>query len=220
MGQVKAMACESGHHVYAVASGFGLRVIPYAPYKMRHGSCGENVLEVQHGAKYAQVHPNKTGGHTSKIAEGTASLAEVVNVELGHESPTWIIEAEFYSCPFPKGYWLCSTDGQISQFELLGESDELIFFQSPKRMPPVAQLVANGQEVVRLQDDPETGWIELSYDHDGIAHRQRHQVLTRTPHNLALTVQAPSDVFDGAREAMLSMANGLRFREASDRPWR
>jgi len=198
------------HHVYAWVSGYGLTVIPHGPYRMRFGSYGDNVLEIEHGSLYARI-TAEGGGYTSQIADGTASLYDVVHIESGPEDTRWMIETTPYRCLLPADYWLCSTGNDISLFNLVGPHEALIFFQSPKRMPPVAELVGEGQTVEDMELDGEVGWIELSYTHDGVPHRQRHTVLRRRPGNLALTVQAPADHFDDARRTMETVAGSLAF---------
>jgi hypothetical protein len=49
---------------------------------MRYGPQGGNVLEVEHGEKYAEV-TAAHGGYTGKIAEGMGSLAEVLDIRPG-----------------------------------------------------------------------------------------------------------------------------------------
>jgi len=197
-------------HVFARVAGYGLVVTPYAPYRLRCGPCGDNVLEVEHGTRYARITAGK-GGYTGRIAEGTGSLFEVVDIQAGPDAADWMIETTGYRCLLPKDYWLCSTSSTVSLFDLFGPRDELLYFQSPHRLPPVSELVAPGQKVEDAGVDGDVGWIELSYSHDGVAYRQRHDVLARQPGNLALTVQAPAAAFESARETGVMVAGSLEY---------
>lgn len=197
---------QSNHHVFGTVTGYELKVIPYAPFRIRYGAYGANVLEVEHRDKYAQIIA-ENGGYRSKIAEGTESLFDVVDIESGLKKDTWMIDTSLFICHFPEGFWLYSTDGAVTPFDLVGPQNELIYFQSPRNIPKISEMVAPGQKVEDLKEEGAQKWIELSYPHDGTVYRQRHHVLN----NLILTVQAPEKVFGDAVKVANVIIESLEF---------
>lgn len=179
------------HHVLTVASGFGLRVIPYAPFRLSLGP--NHSLDVESEASgrehFARLSPEGEGGYASKLAEGTPSLGEVLEVETLGEGPGpqtdhWRLETTLFSARLPEGVKLHSTpEGDPSPFLLVAPPDLVLYCQPAHNAPPLAAMHGPGQSVVAQGPD----WVEVGYSHGGESWWQRHSIsLTE----VVVTVQA------------------------------
>ncbi len=178
------------HHVFTVISGFGLRVIPRAPYRASLGP-NSNELDVEHdspdGGRFARVVADREGGYTSKIDAATASLRDVVDVEAGPKLDRWHLDARWFLAPLPRGFALHSVAADSpSPFDLVGPNDCLIFAQSPQQVPDIATLCGPGQTIL----DRGADWLEVAYVHEGSSWWQRHQIAAVSPKQLLFTAQA------------------------------
>ena len=192
------------HHVLAVVSGHGLRVIPHAPYRIGHGPSERDVdVEVDRdGATLmARILADGTGGYRSGLAEGTPSLGAVLDVEQGPDGP-WRIETGLYTCAFPAGFVLHSVPaGSPVPFELVDPDGAMVFLQTPHRLPAITRLAGPEQHVTASGP----GWVELTYVHDGRAWWQRHEL--RPPH--VVTAQAPASLHARAAAALRAVVDSL-----------
>jgi hypothetical protein len=185
-------------HVYTVASGFGLRVVPVAaPYYFARGPVPQELdIGRRVGVKelFARLTPDH-GGYTSKVAEGTRALADVVDVVRGPAFDCWWLETTLYRIPLPEG-WQAVVEGdpkQPSVFDLWGPDGALIFVQTPRILPAPDRLCLPGQRVHARGDNAKSSWVELRYARDGGAWVQRHDVVQGL--RLVVTVQVRAESF-------------------------
>ena len=106
-----------GSHVFTVASGFGLRVIPAAaPYELATGQPPEN-LEIDRWVGdrhlFARVTPN-AGSYSSELSEATGLLNDVVDIEAGPAFTEWWLETSVYRVPLVHG-WRAIVEGAPDQ---------------------------------------------------------------------------------------------------------
>ena len=183
-------------HVFAVASGFGLRIIPIAPpYEFALGP-ETNQLDISrqtpHGRRFARLTPD-AGGYSSEIAHGTPSLADVVEVVRGPAHDSWWIDTSVYRILLPPD-WKVNVSGDPTAptvFDLFGAGDAMMFVQSPQSVPDPDQLCAPGQRIHAQGSDAWSRWIELRYWNGESEWVQRHDILRVGRVACVLTLQAP-----------------------------
>lgn len=206
-GQVAA----HGHHVYAVAAGFGLRVIPLAPpYAFTLGPDPAE-LDVERNTAAGDLFARLTpvgGGYTSKIAEGVPSLYDVVDVTAGPPFDRWWIQTTAYRVPLP-AEWKAVAGGTVDPcvFDLVGPGGALMFVQVATTTRAPESLLGPGQRIVHGGRDARSSWVELRYQYDGEEWTQRHDIVEAGRLCLALTVQARSTAF-GACSCLLTRICG------------
>jgi hypothetical protein len=195
-----------GHHVLTVLGGFGLRVIPYAPFRARIGSTAR-VLEIERStpARSARVIVEREGACDVELGDGTADSADVFDIEVGPKHDAWFLETSLVSFRLPERFTMHSVaDGSPSPFDLVGESGDLIYVQTASRRVALRELVRTGVSVV--EEDREL--LEVEYEHDGTIWRQRHRlVLPSVGRTFVLTAQSPADRSANARAALDLMAD-------------
>ncbi|MEW4528297.1 hypothetical protein [Maioricimonas sp. JC845] len=202
------------HHVYTRVCGFGLTVVPRAPYRIRHAPEPPDAIDVEYdspeGERFARLIPDN-GGYRSRISPQTSSLYDVLGIEAGPNLDRWRIETSVFTCCWPAGYTICSNSfpQDPSPFDLLGPHREMIYVQRPRNLPDVAELSAPGQTVVRIERTGTSEWIDLAYEHDGQKWRQRHEVVTLDGERTAVTTQAPDEFADEAVSAARAVAESL-----------
>lgn len=186
----------SQSHVFTVASGFGLRVIPVAtPYELALGPDATSLDVWRHtaqGPRFARLTPN-AGGYTSKIASGTATLDEVLNVVHGPDCNLWWIETSLYKLSLPPAWRVsvCGDPTAPSVFDLLGPEQALIFVQTPEFVPEIDQFMRPGQRFYARGTDQRSEWVEFRYEHEKTEWTQRYDVLQIGDVACVLTFQAP-----------------------------
>ncbi len=201
-------------HVYARIAGFGLAVMPRAPF--RAGCPGEpaTAIDVEHdsakGRLFARVIPDGDG-YESQIDQHTESLSDVVDIEAGPDTGEWRIETSVFTCCWPHEYMLCSNNfpDDPGPFDLVGVHDELIYVQKPKVMPDLEAMCGPDQKVLDVQRGEDSEWIELEYAHEGVAWRQRHEVVVLHEQRFVVTMQSPAEFAEGAVRAAQQVARSL-----------
>lgn len=212
----------SERHVYAVASGFGVRVIPAcAPFRLTLQEASlDLVLECQQpdGWRSASI-AAKHGEHTFKLGEGTASLAEVADVEAGPDWDGWWIETSVYRIPLPVA-WTLHASGEpndVARFDLLGPAGSAIFIQTPRRMRSLTSLLGPGQEFRDTGQLDRAAWIEFDYSHEGAPWIQRHEMLHRGLTPFVVTLQAPADSLAARIDTLAHVVEGIEVSETHTR---
>lgn len=183
-------------HVWTVLSGFGLRAIPFAPFRAALGP-NPRSLDLESDAsgeeRFARVIADGEGGYASKLAEETPSLFDVVEIEAGPQSDHWRLETHAFSARLPGSATLHSTPADDpSPFVLTGPGGIALYVQSAAKAPPLEAMAACGQTISARGED----WIALEYEHDGAAWVQRHSLRAE---GLVTTVQSPQAFADSAR---------------------
>ena len=190
------MSCA---HVYTVASGFGLRVVPIsAPYSFALGATlGELNISRTIGTRTFEVRVVATAvGYTTTLSSGTEALDEVADVVPGPDWESWWLETSVYRIPLPEKWRAIGNDLHPSPFDLVGPNDELIFLQTPNSVPPLDRFAAPGQRLHRKGTGPRSRWVEVRYEHDGDLWAQRHDVVELDAVTCVVTLQC--------REALLA----------------
>ncbi len=185
----------SQSHVFTVASGFGLRLVPKtAPYRFAL-SPTPPAIDVERAAGerwlFARVVPEQ-GGYWSQLDEHTPSLAEVVDVTAGPDWGEWWAETSQFRIPLLPGWTLQATDEPNAPgvVDLLGPLGMLIYVQTPAHLPVLTDAAAPGQQVVASGDGPRSQWVELRYVHGGEPWAQRHDLMRVGSRNLVVTAQS------------------------------
>lgn len=201
-------------HVYARIVGFGLAVMPRAPFRAGYADEPVMAIDVEHhserGPLFARVIPNG-GEYKSKVDQHTESVFDVVEIEDGPDTEDWRIETSVFTCCWPHGYMLCSNSfpDDPGPFDLVGVHDELIYVQKPKVMPDVEEMCGPDQTVLDVQRGEDSEWIELEYVHEGVLWRQRHEVVTMEGERFVVTMQAPVEYAEGSVGAARQVARSL-----------
>jgi hypothetical protein len=204
-------------HVYIRLAGHHLLVMPQAPFRIQRTEGEPTALDVEYFAteepRFARLIPHE-GGYQSKVDQHTTSLNDVLDVASGPPLTDWEIQTSVFCCAWPLGYALCSTNfpADPGPFDLVGPNGELIFVQSPAHAPALDQMVAPGQQIVRIEHGQ---WVELSYAHDGETWLQRHQIMRLLNRPFVITMQAPHEHAKTTIDATLQIAATLRMAEDS-----
>jgi hypothetical protein len=202
-------------HVYARLSGYGLVLIPFAPYRFEALPDGRS-LTVTHaspqGTRSARITPGPVAP-TVHLEPGTASLDEVVTLSNDGQAGPWRIETRVFTCAWPAGFALASAPDD-GPFDLYGPDGSLIYFQGPyppERVPPTRGLVAPGQTLAGEGEGSGFHWVEVSYPHEGRTWLKRYAFVPLTPEQvLVVTTQAPEQGAARATAAADELAASLR----------
>lgn len=201
-------------HIFAVASGYGLRLIPVlAPYRFRLGPVPPQIdSECRHadGWRFAQVRPAESG-HQHQLGPDTRSLSDVLHIEPGPGWDAWWIETTRYRIPLPPGWTLHAEGGEQGPlFDLLGPGESDIFIQTPRAIPAVEELVGPGQRAYGTGQSARSSWIELGYVAAGRAWIQRHEVLRLGDLPVVVTLQAPDEQFAASDPVLASVVDQIQ----------
>jgi hypothetical protein len=131
---------------------------------------------------------------------------------LGPDTEAWKVETSLFRCPWPEGLVLASAEaGAPGPFEFLGPRDAVLFFAGPfkrEELPPVAELVGEGQRVLGTGALGEAPYVDVAYSVEGEDWRQRHVLLALSSDGaqvLVLTAQAR----EAGMPALLAQAEAL-----------
>jgi hypothetical protein len=203
-----------GSHVFTVASGFGLRVIPAAtPYELATGPSPED-LEIDRWAGdrhlFARVTP-MTGSYSSRLGDGTGSLDDIAEIEAGPAFTEWWLETSVYRVPLVHGWRAIVEDApdQPSMFDLIGPADALIYVQTPRRIPVPSAMVAPGQRLHRQGTGARSAWAELRYDHEEREWAQRHDIVELEGVTCVVTAQCPVAAIAALEDARDAIVLGI-----------
>ncbi len=160
-------------HTLARLRGFGLTVVPYAPYCIRRiGDGADDRISVEHAATSAVLDPNGP--------PAVGALAEVADVAQAESDGRWLVDFGRFAVSWPNGFSLASSELDGVPFEWWGEEGASILVQGPfDPAPDETQLTAADQVVVdRGTATGGTRWFELHYSTDDTRDwTQRHYVL-------------------------------------------
>ena len=201
-------------HVFARIAGHRLAIVPQPCYEIAradHPSAVDVRCRWENRWLWARITPDN-GEFIWQLGEGTASLADVLDVVTGPDLDDWRIETSRYLCAWPSGFRIQATDfpRSPSVFDLIGPGGSLVYVQSPNRkIPAIEELVAPGQEIVGFDRGELIESVELAYTHDGEPWRQRHLVLTRLGREYAVSMQCRAGFADVAIAAATLVATSL-----------
>lgn len=194
-------------HVYAVVSGFGVRVIPAgSPCTFTLRAEGLDV-----GYDDLRAHVPATATPSDLRAPSGTRVADIV---AGPGFGAWWIETSRYRVPLPLG-WSAIATGALSPsvFDLVGPGDALVFVQTPSQVLAIERMIAPGQQVARRGSDAHSAWVELHYEHAGATWVQRHDVVRVGDADLVVTAQATDAVFEATRGTVLHLVASVTMSE-------
>jgi hypothetical protein len=215
------MSNQNARHHYIRVTGFGLSVLPFAPFRVGYGEEGEEglvSLDILHfatsGEQFARIIADGNGGFRSKLDPNTRSVYDVVEIRAGLARPHWILETSVFTCDWPIEYEVASTayPQESVILDLLGSHQEQIFLQSFAQLPLLRQMPVQGQKIMSIDDS--SGCIDLQYPHQGQLWYQRHRIVPFVPQGvqgILVTCQAPAPLADSVRSAADRVAHSIRF---------
>lgn len=204
--------------------GYDSEVSPRIPFEVgRLSGDDDRVVFVHHGAdakKQAMIAPSLDAdnpGSKLALAPGTEDVGQVLD-EIGEweYQPGWSVQTRYYNFPWPKGLSLFSTVDAVNWvIELTlqgGDRDEMIYMQGPfarSDAPTPEALVGEGMTEVGWGKvdgvGGEGGWIEMSYQVEGVTWKQRRYFVGFGEEVLLITAQA----IDGNDEAIFGTATEI-----------
>ena len=205
-------------HVYARLAGFRLTVIPDAPFQIKRVDTASNAIDVEYlapgGTLFARVIP-QDGGYISKIGQYTQSLYDVLDIDVGPDIDEWRLETTVFTCDWPHGYAVCSNNfpNDPGPFDLLGPNNEMIYIQSPCKMPALEAMRTPNQKITHIERRGEFGWIEMEYTHGGEPWCQRHEIVALQNRQMVVTMQAPRRFKKRTATAAVKIAGSLVLSE-------
>lgn len=161
-------------HVLARLQGFGVIVLPKAPYRIaRVADAPETELRITQGDESEVV-------DVTEVREGLTDLADISR---GDAAERWRIETEAMSCAWPLGFDLASDPDGLSPFLLLGPNDALVWLAGPlaaEKTRPIEQLAAEGQAIREVAHSDDRERLDVDYEADGERWWQRRYVIPWT----------------------------------------
>ena len=194
-------------HVLARVSGYGWAIVPHWPFRLAHVDGNVRALRVERGGptpKAATV-TIETSGPRLELS-GTASAADVCDLTACDAPDGFRVETSVFAVGWPSGFDVVSGEpGGPSAFDFVSKEGSLLYVQGPldqSRVPRLESMAAPGQRLVDRGTHSAGEWIELSYEHGGQAHWQRHATVRWTRETiLVLTAQATAEQADVTRAA-------------------
>jgi hypothetical protein len=189
----------SDRHVFTAITGFGRRLIPKSvPYRYRLGPASSVDVERSVGDTWRSVRVDPAAA--SRSEQAGCDLADVADIQTAPKWDRWWLDTSLFRVPLLAGWVAASTDGPCP-FDLLGPADALIFVQTPRRLPPIAEMRTPEQFVVQTGSSSRSDWIEVRYALKGVEWRQRHDVMRVPGINLVITGQAPAQDMPATAQA-------------------
>jgi hypothetical protein len=182
-------------------------VIPKAsPFTFRLE--GDQTLAVSTGARIAIVEPDQS------VVEAGANAIDVADVTSGPDWPMWWLETHPYLVPIPVGWTAHASGGtDPSVFDLVGPHDSMIYVQVPRRVPPLEQMVAHGQELFESGTFAAGDWITVRYTHAAQVWAQRHALVRKEKVTAVVTLQCQMDAILLAAPTHEFVVNALKSGE-------
>ena len=186
---------------------------PWCPtrrFSVRRCRIARAVLIVQHDLKGASVSV-ESGRPEFELAEGTASIHDVADVMRGPMATTGgSKQACSRSAGLPGSPSGRRPKRRASITRPRRHHDLLQGPVLAERVPPPEQMVGPDQTLLGHGSD----WVELEYQHEGVAWRQTHRVVAGIEeYRVLVTAQGPAEHFPLADVAARQVAESLqRFR--------
>jgi hypothetical protein len=144
-------------HTYACLTGFGLSVVPFAPFVVRRiGDGSDDRVAIDHGGARQVLDPraSQAGEQVELVAEVSASP---------NDAAAWEIEFAGVRVEWPNQYALAASDLRGVPFELWGADGAAVFPQGPYSPPPAAEhMIGPGQTVVATDADGPLRWVDMA----------------------------------------------------------
>jgi hypothetical protein len=204
-------------HVLARVSGYGWAIVPHFPFRFAHVEGNARALRVERGdptPKAATV-IIEAGGPRLELSSGAKSAAEVCDLIASDALDGFRVETSVFAIGWPTGFDVVSGEpGSPSPFDFVSDEGSLLYVQGPlaqSRVPRLEAMSAPGQRIIGRGTHPAGEWIELSYEHGGRAHWQRHATVRWARETmLVLTAQALVEQTDTTRAAASFALGTLR----------
>lgn len=166
---------------------------------------GNQTLVVSTGDHIAIVEPDQS------VMDAQTNAVDVADVTPGPAWPMWWLETSPYLVPLPVG-WTAHASGAAdpSVFDLVGPNDSMIYVQVPRRVPPLEQMVAHGQELFESGTFAAGDWITVRYTHAGDVYCQRHALVRKEKVTAVVTLQCQMDAILLAAPTHEFVANALK----------
>jgi hypothetical protein len=157
-------------HVLARLQGFGVIVLPKAPYRIARSLEGpETELRIIHG----------DGSEVVDVTEGEHAT-ELADISPGDARERWRIETTVATCAWPPGFDLSSDPDGLSPFLLLGPGDAMVWLSGPvprEKAQPIEKLATPDQKVRAVAEAEGRERIDVDYEVEGEAWWQRRYVI-------------------------------------------
>lgn len=140
-------------------------------------------------------------GTSVMLGAGMEDVADVGSLQASSAPSGWAIETDSYTVRWPDGYTVGSAAPGASfpfLFERVGASNELLVLRGPwvgrQQVPGPDALIGKGQELVEMDMQSPTRWVEVRYQADGKQWRQRHYYAVLKPEIIVIvTIQGPEE---------------------------
>ena len=124
------------------------------------------------------------------MTEAAANAVDVADVTAGPAWPLWCLDTHVYRIPLPAGWTVHASGGvEPAVFDLVGPHDSMIYVQVPQRVPPLDEMVADGQQLVERGSFAAGDWVAVRYAHAGESYVQRHAVVNAKRVGAVVTLQ-------------------------------
>ncbi len=145
-------------------------------------------------------------GPRVELSADTTIATDVCDLTTCEFRDDFRVETSVYAVGWPVGFDVISADpGGPSPFDFVTDGGSLVYVQGPlrrSRVPKLQGMVAPGQRLIEHGVHASGEWIELSYEHGGQAHWQRHATVQWARETvLVITAQALAGQVELTRKA-------------------
>ena len=214
-------------HVFSWVAGLGWTLMPFAPFQFRRVPGRPRSVVVQHflddGFLEATITISDDGrSYAHELGPDTPQLADVVEViegaaypEWPHAAkhPHWRVETSVHSIAWPEAFAVVSAEAP-PVFDLVGPDESQIWVQGPvpaEKVPPLDQMMGEGQTTDRLTTCAGGAMVELVYEHEAEPWRMFHVLVDRYVGGVAIvSAQTPETHAGLVRAAVEEIAASLR----------
>ena len=186
-------------HVLARLQGFGVIVLPKAPYRIER-------IEGEPDTRLRIFHGEQSGVVDVREVVRGEERTELADISEGDPRQSWRIETGVVTHDWPHGFALSSDPDELSPYVLFGPDDAMIWIAGPvdrARTTPIEKLVAEEQTVRAVAQAGDNERLDVDYVIDDEPWWQRRYVLAwGEGRALVLTAQARAATEETAAEAV------------------
>jgi len=176
-------------HVYARLVGYGLAIVPRAPFTLERLGPSDLPIRVTHG---------QTSAVLATPSHGPSDLSNVADVAPGPTDDFWSIETSPFEAVWPQGFTVHHDPSGPPGFYLQSAAQALVFAQGPypqAKIPALERMAAPGQALCQVHITGLVQWVHLSYSIGAVPWVQRHHVVPLgSEYRVIVTFQAPEAV--------------------------
>lgn len=196
-------------HSFVRLNGFGVTVVPRAPFRVAREAGSENV-RIEHGDRSATLVVGAAGVEPDVLGDGA-----IVEVDDADYDAAWTLETSAFAFPWPQGFTLQSgpTPEQPPGFDLFAGDGRLIYAQGPFPSGKVNRdaLVEEGAVRTLTGTIGNAEFIESAWEAEGRRWKLRHYIFSSNGHVLVFTAQSPVEYAEEVFVAADRLADGVRF---------